>query len=115
VNPTNGRTSGKWRVAILVHERDGSLRARMIDTCKHCPHADKMRLRRVPKRLKPRGYICFYCQSRIVVALPCDCPACGRKLHKDVLEMTAVELFLASRENGLILNLKFVPKDGSEV
>ena len=46
MNPVNGYTSGRaegwhWQ-APLVSKDD-------IDVCKHCPRADRMRLRRLPR------------------------------------------------------------------
>lgn len=47
MNPTTGRTSGSQRRAFLT--ADGE--AFKSDHCKHCPHADRIRLRRLPKWL----------------------------------------------------------------
>ena len=44
VNPTTGKTSG--RIRRLMWSSAWNARG---DVCKHCPHADKIRLRRVPR------------------------------------------------------------------
>lgn len=51
---------------------------------------------------------CAYCGNVATLTLPCECPACGRTLRGFVDEMTAAELFLSARLNGLILKLEWV-------
>ena len=95
MNPKTGRTSGSF----LVFRTNGV--DQMVDVCKHCPHAARMRLRRVPKRLRAQPYKCSYCGNIATLQLPCDCPACGRTLRGAVADMTAAEMFLSARLNGL--------------
>ncbi len=60
---------------------------------------------------KPKQYQCFYCHKPVLVVLPCDCPECGAKLHGDYEKMKLFELGHALKENGLKLDIKFVPKE----
>jgi len=51
---------------------------------------------------------CIYCGNVASLTLPCDCPACERTLRGFVDEMTAAELFLSARLNGLETTLEWV-------
>lgn len=69
MNPNSGRTTGRhvgWKFSHIRNETwtnpttgNGyvvpvAMVYTSVDGCKHCPHADRIRLRRVPKWLKPR-------------------------------------------------------------
>lgn len=54
MNPLTGRTAGTYRLVCRPRERDGALIVYMHDVAKHCPHADRMRLSRVPKWVRFR-------------------------------------------------------------
>ncbi len=55
MNPTTGKTSGDWRGISGFYDEserldaNGNLVPIPRDISRHCPHADKLRLRRLPK------------------------------------------------------------------
>jgi hypothetical protein len=91
---------------LHLHVTESSPRAEYLP-------AIKARLQsRICLRGDGHGYRCTYCNAAVYKALPAVCE-CGKTLYKLVAEMTAAELFLAARMNGLRLNLTWAPIDGA--